>query len=48
MFIMTVHTSVFLSGLKDVNMEVSCCAGLYAGVLMNFPSFSQSLIERIW
>ena len=41
MFIITVHTAVSVSGQKDTNLGISCCTGLYAGMLVNFPLFSQ-------
>ena len=45
MFIMTVHASVSVSGCEDENLRVSCCAGLYNGMFMNF-SLIFSIFDR--
>ena len=45
MFIIAVHTSISVSGQKDTNFGITCCTGLYASVLMNFPLIS-SILDR--
>ena len=44
MFIITVHTSISVSGQKYTNMGISCCMGLY-GMLMKF-SLIFSILDR--
>ena len=45
MLIINVHISVSVSGQKDTNLEISCCMGLHAGMLINF-SLIFSILER--